>query len=596
MSSKQPKKPAGRIPAKQLESLVDNMVQQSSMPPLQPKSPGDVEGFTTSVIRLRVQDVRPYEGNPRTATNERISEICESISTRGLDQMFSVTKRPGESHYITAKGGCTRLASLQRLAQQDPVRFEYADFLLYQYKSESDLLAGHLVENIQREGMSFWDTAQGILGMKSALETESGRDLSSREFEAALKQQGLETSQPILIDYRFLHSYLTGIYPDFRMAIGRNDIRYHLRPFFGLAEALWNKHAGVDSFDSTVREWVSTYQDVDGYNAERLVEHLQSQIALRLGYGLDQVVKMLAILKVNKDVQLNELLSPEPSDEGGGDGADGTPQAPSPSGEASAELQAEGSPTDFYASNEYQRDKDAGTDESHVPAQSTRNSAPPAAPDAHQSSTDFGTMAMPASLGSLPAASGLMVATGLTPNSKTAPSPSTVQAGTVSHNNQQQRLGLELDPEGLLDLVRECAEVVGIAPYVVEAPSMPFGFMLEIPPAGALGVDSNDLAVQGWWLLANLSGQLKANLDDLLQGLDGAGNLMLPDTGPGGFRACLEDDDLWRDAVIERLGGQTLLDAELVVHIITSATHPMSDYVVEILACMRQTSRLGGLL
>lgn len=596
MSSKQPKKPAGRIPAKQLESLVDNMVQQSSMPPLQPKSPGDVEGFTTSVIRLRVQDVRPYEGNPRTATNERISEICESIRTRGLEQMFAVTKRPGESHYITAKGGCTRLASLQRLAQEDPARFEYADFLLHLYKSESDLLAGHLVENIQRKGMSFWDTAQGILGMKTALQQELGRELSSRDFSDLLKGQGLRTEDTLLIDYRFLHNYLSGIHADFQMAIARNDIRYQLRPFFGLAEALCGKHPGLPPFDQEFAGWVSTYQDVDGYNAERLVEHLQSQIALRLGYGLDQVVKMLAILKVNKDAQLSELLSPEPPDEGGGDGADGTPQAPSPSGEASAEPETVGASTDFYATNEYESEKGSGTDESHVPAQSARNSAPPAAPDAHQSSTDAGTMAMPASLGSVPAASGLMVATGLTPNSKTAPPPSTVQAGTVSHNNQQQLLGLELDPEGLLDLVRECAEVVGIAPYVVEAPSMPFGFMLEIPPAGALGVDSNDLAVQGWWLLANLSGQLKANLDDLLQGLDGAGNLMLPDTGPGGFRACLEDDDLWRDAVIERLGGQTLLDAELVVHIITSATHPMSDYVVEILACMRQTSRLGGLL
>ena len=111
MSSKNLKKPAGRIPAKQVASLVDNMVLQGAMPPLSPKSPADIDaGMNTSVIRLKVRDVRPYERNPRTATNERITEICESIRTRGLDQMFALTKRPGETHYITAKGGCTSLA------------------------------------------------------------------------------------------------------------------------------------------------------------------------------------------------------------------------------------------------------------------------------------------------------------------------------------------------------------------------------------------------------------------------------------------------------------------------------------------------------
>ena len=53
-----------------------------------------------------------------------------------------------------------------------------------------------------------------------------------------------------------------------------------------------------------------------------------------------------------------------------------------------------------------------------------------------------------------------------------------------------------------------------------------------------------------------------------------------------------------RVGVVERLGGQTLLDSELVIQAVTSGTHPMADFLVEILAAMRANSRAdqGGLL
>lgn len=592
MSSKNLKKPAGRIPAKQVASLVDNMVLQGAMPPLSPKSPADIDaGMNTSVIRLKVRDVRPYERNPRTATNERITEICESIRTRGLDQMFALTKRPGETHYITAKGGCTRLASLQRLAEEEPARFEYADFLVVPYKSESDLLAGHLVENIQREGMSFWDTAQGILGMQTALELEFGRELSSRDFEEQLKLQGLETSRLILSDYRFLHAYLIGIHADFRMAIGRNDIRYQLRPFFGLAEALWGKHPGLPVFDQEFAGWVSSYQDVDGYSADRMIEHLQSQLALRLDYSRDQVISMLAVLKLKKEASLDELLSPSESR------AEVLIQSHEDAAEHSGEDAQQPTGANVLSPSNLTGGALSGNDLGTTPEPVTAST--PSSQDTDRAPQPQAPAPAP-SFGGVPGASGLMVASGLTPNPKTRPGnpePNTAAA--------QQHLGLSAggfatqsdSPASLLELVRECAESVGIASYVVQA-SMPFGFFMEIPPAGALGVDAADLAVQGWWILANLSGQLRADLDLVLQSLDAQGELMLPDTGPDGFRACLEDEDRWREAVVERLGGQTLLDSELVIQAVTSGTHPMADFLVEILAAMRANSRAdqGGLL
>jgi len=132
--------------------------------PLPAAEPGEF-GTGTAIIRLRVSEVDAYDDNPRTEPNGKYAEIRESIRVRGLDHRLVVTKRPGASRYMLAKGGKTRLEILQELAAEDP-RFEYQDFDVVPYKSESELLVAHIVENNQRDGMSFWDTANGYLKLR----------------------------------------------------------------------------------------------------------------------------------------------------------------------------------------------------------------------------------------------------------------------------------------------------------------------------------------------------------------------------------------------------------------------------------------------
>ena len=102
---------------------------------------------------------------------------------------------------------------------------------------------------------------------------------------------------------------------------------------------------------------------------------------------------------------------------------------------------------------------------------------------------------------------------------------------------------------------------------------------------GLLGADSQDLAVQGWWLLANLSGQLPADIDAFLA------SGMLPDTGPDGYLQCLADVDVWQEVVLSSLGGQTLLDAGFVVHVLTQPS-AMADLALELTAAMKQVNEL----
>lgn len=150
-------------------------------------------------IELGVDDVRPYENNPRRSVNPKFDDIKESIRTSGLRSPLTVTRRPGESHYIVEAGGNTRLLALQQLWSEtrDP-RFRQLVVLFRPWRSESHVLSAHLIENEQRGEMSFWDKACGVNALKQRLQAEQGRQLTLRPLEDALHAIGLSANTATL--------------------------------------------------------------------------------------------------------------------------------------------------------------------------------------------------------------------------------------------------------------------------------------------------------------------------------------------------------------------------------------------------------------
>ncbi|MFM8864185.1 MAG: ParB family protein, partial [Limnohabitans sp.] len=139
---------------------------------------GQVDPRTESQIELAVDEIQPYEHNPRRATNAKFDDIKESIRTSGLRSPLTVTRRPGESHFIVEAGGNTRLLALRQLwAETRDPRFRRLVVLYRPWRSESHVLTAHLIENEQRGEMTFWDKACGIVALKSRLEAEQGRTL-----------------------------------------------------------------------------------------------------------------------------------------------------------------------------------------------------------------------------------------------------------------------------------------------------------------------------------------------------------------------------------------------------------------------------------
>ena len=160
---------------------------------------GQGDPRTESQIELSIDEIRPYENNPRRAANAKFDDIKESIRTSGLRSPLTVTRRPGESHFIVEAGGNTRLLALRQLwAETRDPRFRKLVVLFRPWRSESHVLTAHLIENEQRGEMTFWDKACGIVALKSRLEAEQGRTLTLRPLEDALHALGLSVNTATL--------------------------------------------------------------------------------------------------------------------------------------------------------------------------------------------------------------------------------------------------------------------------------------------------------------------------------------------------------------------------------------------------------------
>lgn len=150
-------------------------------------------------IELAVDDIRPYENNPRRAGNARFAEIKESIRSSGIRNPLTVTRRPGDQHFIVEAGGNTRLLAIQQLwSETRDARFQKIVVLFRPWRSESHVLTSHLIENELRGEMTFWDKATGVVSLKARLEAEKGEALSLRQLEDEMKGLGLSVNTATL--------------------------------------------------------------------------------------------------------------------------------------------------------------------------------------------------------------------------------------------------------------------------------------------------------------------------------------------------------------------------------------------------------------
>ncbi|RUS67783.1 hypothetical protein CUZ56_00260 [Saezia sanguinis] len=145
---------------------------------------------------LTLDQLRPYELNPRLTRNPLYDEIKTSILQRGLDNPPSVTRRPGQEHYIIHNGGNTRLKILGELWSETKNEQFFRILCIFKpWKSEIVALTGHLAENELHGKLTFIERALGVGEAKKIYEEENHTPISQAELAKRLTQDGYPCDQ-----------------------------------------------------------------------------------------------------------------------------------------------------------------------------------------------------------------------------------------------------------------------------------------------------------------------------------------------------------------------------------------------------------------
>jgi ParB family protein of integrating conjugative element (PFGI_1 class) len=135
--------------------------------------------LTQSVLIVTLDQLQPYELNPRRSRNPSYDDIRESIENAGLKRAPNITRRqPGDEKYSIRDGGNTRLVILRELhdkykylAEKEPDKKKSqalqqkadsffrikCDFI--PWHSDLDALSSHMIENEARGGTKFIEKA-----------------------------------------------------------------------------------------------------------------------------------------------------------------------------------------------------------------------------------------------------------------------------------------------------------------------------------------------------------------------------------------------------------------------------------------------------
>lgn len=245
-------------------------------------------------IELAVDDIRPYESNPRRAANAKFAEIKDSIRAGGIRNPLTVTRRPGDEHFIIEAGGNTRLIAVQQLwAETREERFRKLTVLFRPWRSEGHVLTSHLIENELRGEMTFWDKATGIVSLKTSLEAAKGHPLSLRQLEDEMKSRGLSINTATLAHCLFAAerlrtlgeavSELSGL--DVKLMQPRlNQLKRYAQTRAEMTEADLYRIV----FEPVFQEAVTEYRRSRSFSAVGLCLACEEALARHLGEPLEQ--------------------------------------------------------------------------------------------------------------------------------------------------------------------------------------------------------------------------------------------------------------------------------------------------------------------
>ena len=249
--------------------------------------------LTDTPMLVTLEQLRPYEHNPRFIRNPLYDDIKASIRERGLDQPPPITRRPGEPTFIIRNGGNTRLAILGELWQETrDERFFRIHCLFRPWTNEVTALLGHLAESDLHGQLTFIERALAVAKLKAMLEPE-GAQLSQRELAKKLAAGGYPVSQSHISRMLDALEHLLPAIPQTLYAgLGKPQIE-RLIGLRSQAEKTWNRYpANTLAFTEF---WLDTLAYFDTEPESFDLEQIQDELLERMSRLLGQSYRMLAL-------------------------------------------------------------------------------------------------------------------------------------------------------------------------------------------------------------------------------------------------------------------------------------------------------------
>lgn len=265
--------------------------------------------LTDTPMQVTLEQLRPYEHNPRFIRNPLYNDIKTSIRERGLDQPPPITRRPGEQHFIIRNGGNTRLAILGELWQETrDEKFFRIHCLFRPWTNEVAALLGHLAESDLHGQLTFIERALAIAKLKAMFEP-NGAALSQRELSKRLTAGGYPISQSHISRMLDTLEHLLPAIPHTLYAgLGKSQIE-RLISLRGQAERTWNRYPCATLTFTEL--WLDTLASFDAEPDTFDTELIQDELLERMGRALGQSYRMLALelMDTPRPIQVSGIVT-----------------------------------------------------------------------------------------------------------------------------------------------------------------------------------------------------------------------------------------------------------------------------------------------
>lgn len=280
--------------------LVGHFGRSAELPP-----PGDP--ITVMVMRVEIDQIKPYDNNTRLVRNPKYNDLAHRITTLGQEGELPITRRPGESLYMIAKGGNTRLEIMLEQWKAGDARFQALNCRFYPWTRESDVLAAHIAENEVRGDNTFIEKALALQTLRQRLEEETGETLGLREFVRRLSDPefkiGLKVSKSQMHRLHYAAQFLYPLIPEaLRTGMGPRQVEA-IQKTEALYRTYWEKRGSSESgseahaasFDVLFGEVLSA-QDSPDFVIDGLRPALEDHLASVLDRPLRSIQAEIAAL------------------------------------------------------------------------------------------------------------------------------------------------------------------------------------------------------------------------------------------------------------------------------------------------------------